>query len=117
MNNHFDANKIIDFTPFIPTYMKDEQVLDFLTVFEDFLNNMYEVAAEQNCTNKFRKATPRDIYEDSDTSPVLYKYGVVQPDGQVPSDPDKVSWTYNENYPTAAELDPGPAYPDLSQRP
>lgn len=99
MNYHHNTNKKISFDPYIPQFAKDEELYGFLKVFEDFLNGMYSVASEQNYTNTVTHLSASEIEKELDNSPILYKYGNDLP---VITSQD--------------QLDPGPAYPDLTQR-
>jgi len=108
MPNFFRDNKKINFDPYIPEYAKDEEIYDFMKVFEEFLNELYVEEKEQNYDNAWTSVAANKPILD-DTSPIMYNYGYRQPGFTSESDtpPTDKEWKYKQGIPTMDELKPG----------
>lgn len=108
MPNFFRDNKKINFDPYIPEYTKDEEIYDFMKVFEEFLNELYVEEKEQNYKNLWTSVSENKPTLD-DTSPIMYNYGYRQPGFTSDTDtpPTDKKWSYKQGIPTMDQLKPG----------
>jgi len=115
MSNFFRVNKKINFDPYTPQYMKDEEVYEFMKVFEDFLNELYDVDKEVNYKNVIANISPEDIQLDGDTADTLFSWGGRTPNQSATNPTIGVEdWDYDSTYPSVNQLDPGDDYPNIT---